>query len=44
MKLLNMMTYNKTVNIIFLIFAQNMDCGYSLELLHLGGSNNRVLY
>ena len=23
----------------FLISAQNIDCGYSLELPHLGGSN-----
>ena len=27
------------VYIIFLIFAQNMDCGYSLEPPHRGGSN-----
>ena len=27
------------VYIIFLIFAQNIDCGYSLELPHQGGSN-----
>ena len=24
---------------IFLIFAQNIDCGYTLEPLHRGGSN-----
>ena len=24
---------------IFLIFAQNIDCGYTLEPPHLGGSN-----
>ena len=24
---------------IFLIFAQNIDCGYTLELPRLGGSN-----
>ena len=44
MKLFNMKTYNKTVNVIFLILAQKMDCGYSFELPHLGGSNDRVLY
>ena len=27
------------VCIIFLIFAQNIDCGYSLEPPHRGGSN-----
>ena len=27
------------VYIIFLIFAQNIDCGYSLEPPHRGGSN-----
>ena len=27
------------VYIIFLISAQNIDCGYSLELPHRGGSN-----
>ena len=27
------------VNIIFLISAQNIDCGYSLEPPHQGGSN-----
>ena len=27
------------VNIIFLISAQNIDCGYSLEPPHRGGSN-----
>ena len=27
------------VYILFLIFALNIDCGYSLELPHLGGSN-----
>ena len=27
------------VNIIFLISAQNIDCGYSLELPRRGGSN-----
>ena len=27
------------VYIIFLIFAQNIDCGYSLELPHQGSSN-----
>ena len=31
--------FQKKKNDIFLIFAQNIDCGYSLEPLRRGGSN-----
>ena len=33
-------SYNFQIkNVIFFIFAQNIDCGYTLEPPHLGGSN-----
>ena len=31
--------FQESLSYIFLLFAQNIDCGYTLEAPHLGGSN-----
>ena len=38
-KLVKNISFQKKIFDIFLIFAQNIDCGYRLELPRRGGSN-----
>ena len=35
--------FQKKCSDIFLIFAQNIDCGYTLELPHRGGFNESTI-